>query len=203
MPAEDPHAPEHTRQQPAWISDLIEFGNNTFRKTVTCKIEQLTSKKEKRFMMQVPLWVMDFEIFSVPGVWPLKGCVERVKAHWFSPGVNPKMEFPPPGMLLELGFFKHPIEPQHAGTFVRTNLDLHFLAYLMMAKDVVDGGDAAAIAAMREASGNITCGFTFYDTCQAKLVAAYQMREDEEKASDVLGHSVLTRARTLCQLQDH
>ena len=149
--------------------------------------------------MAVPVWMLRMDLFSIPGVWPLKGTVEKVKEHWFNESANPNFQFPPAGLALEVAFFQLPIKPEHVGSFERENLDAHFLAWLMKLDEVKD--DEVKLTAFKEASNNVVANFNFRGSQDEKTVRAYQLKEDEEKAADTVGHSVLARGRALCALQ--
>ena len=123
-------APLIVKEQPSNIQALHEVARNNFKKkTVTNKVEQITKQQGDSFTFQGPLWFMDFNVFSLPGNFPLEGAVKKVMQHFYTERRNPQFEFPAPGLGLELACFRTPITAEDVGSFQRENLDAHFLAW--------------------------------------------------------------------------
>ena len=80
-PPADEIAPAHVRERPEWITDLLNLGTTTFRKTVTQKSDQLAKRGDNpgTFSTTIPLWMIKLDVFSIPCAWPLKGTVEKIK----------------------------------------------------------------------------------------------------------------------------
>ena len=70
----------------------------------------------------------------------------------------------------------------------------------MKFKEIKD--DAAKLAVFKDAANNMVANFNLRSSDAEKTLRAYQLKEDEEKSADLLGHSLLSRARALCALQD-
>lgn len=132
---------------------------------------------------------------AIPNVWPLHGTVMKCYQQFYSDG-NPT--FPPVGMSVEVCY--HDSTEADLGTFTRENCDVPFLAWLMLLKEICD--DSPKYALFLKASQCVTMNFHQRSSEVEKLWAAYQMKEHEEAAADMLGHSVLSRARELAALQE-
>ena len=85
MAVREEAVPAHTRQRPQWVSHLLELASADFPKAITGVAESLVTKlsASPEVHTRAPLWVMDFAAFSVPGVYPMKGAVEKLKEHHF------------------------------------------------------------------------------------------------------------------------
>jgi hypothetical protein len=88
------------------------------------------------------------------------------------------------------------------GTWERCNGDVLYLAFLTKLEKVTAEGDAAKIAKWSKAANTVPMSFKLQATEQAKLAKAYQLKESEEANADMLGHSLVSRARELSALQD-
>lgn len=140
------------------------------------------------------------DIFSVPGVWPLKGTTKKAMLHYFGEGANPTFQFPPSGIVLEVAYFSASLQDSDIGKMQRENCDTLLLAWLLKGYSVKD--DPEKLRAFKEAGANVAMRIKKRSSDSAKVGAAWQAKEDEEKNADVLGHSLLTRGRELVALQD-
>ena len=86
------------------------------------------------------------------------------------------------------------------GGWERENGDVFFLAWLMKLQMVK--GDPPKLGAFMKSANLVAMSFKQRANENAKLTAAYQFKEDEEKDADLLGHSLLSRAGGLAALQD-
>ena len=136
------------------------------------------------------------EKMSISSVWPLRGTVHRAYLHYYS---NGEVTYPPAGFLQEVSYYTSMSENQ-VGKFERDNCDIFYLAWLMKLQKVQD--DPEELQRMKESANSIPVRFNLRDNNNAKLLAAYQNREDEEKNAELLGHSLLTRGRELVGFQD-
>ena len=136
------------------------------------------------------------EQMAIPSVWPMRGAVVKAASHWFSRSTV----FPPPGMLLELSVSVLPLQEHQLSNFKRLNLDTILLGWLWAWRAAMD--DAERSAEFATAAGHILCRFNVVNNEDEAVLFAYQVKEDEERAADVLGHSLLTRARELTSLQE-
>ena len=132
----------------------------------------------------------------MPKVYPLRGTVDRAfKQHYAD---STTYGFPPPGTMLEVAYYGDPIS--NVGQFERENCDVYFMAWLLRLKEVMN--DSTELKTFLQASQTITMSFNHRAKFSDKLAAVYQLKENEESAADILGHSVLGRARELSALQD-
>jgi hypothetical protein len=106
--------------------------------------------------------------------------------------------FPPPGTMLEVAYFGEP--SANVGQFERENCDAYLMAWLLRLQQVVN--DSAELAAFVKAAQTITMSYNQRAMNTDKMAAVYQLKEHEESAADILGHSVVGRARELTALQD-
>ena len=152
-------------------------------------------------LLSVPLHalhVINVEKMALPGVWPLAGTVAKAYAHYYADG---SVNFPPPGFLLEVSYYGE-LKQEHIGTIERDNHDTLFLAWLQMVKNATDEKDKAKLSQIKEAAQNVPMRWNLRNKDSDKILSAYQHRESEEANADLLGHSMLARARELCALQD-
>ena len=140
--------------------------------------------------------------FAIPGVFPLEGVARKAMEHFFAEEVNPSYTFPPPGQALELAFHRKPLEMSDVGTLQRENCDLLITAWLMKYSCLVSEGDENKLKCFRDSAMNVTARFNFRETDQQRLTTAWQRREDEEKSRDLVGHSLLQRAKQIISLSD-
>ena len=147
----------------------------------------------KRFGQQA----LNLEAMSLPGCWPLKGVVQKAFEHYYAGDV---LAYPPPGCLQEVSFFGK-ITPSMVGKFQRDNLDPLHMAFLMKLDQVK--GDAEQLRRLKDNCNHVPVRFNLRRTDNERLLAAYQLKEHEEKNAELLGHSLLVRARELVGLQDH
>ena len=134
---------------------------------------------------------------SLPNVWPLKGTVVKAFKHYYKD--KDEFRFPPAGFLLEVSYFTK-LEASQVGEWERDNHDTFYLAWLMLLDEIKE--DAEKLKIMKEMAQQIPMRFNRRDTPQSKLLASYQHKENEEKNIDILGHSLLARARELVGIQD-
>ena len=174
----DEIAPAHVRERPEWITDLLNLGTTTFRKTVTQKSDQLAKRGDNpgTFSTTIPLWMIKLDVFSIPCAWPLKGTVEKIKAYWYDEQMNPKFSFPPPGMVMEIAYYSAPISAEQIGTFERENLDAHLMAWLMKMAESKDGEEKLQL--FKEYGNHVLVHFDKRVSSSEKMVRAYQLKED-------------------------
>jgi hypothetical protein len=133
----------------------------------------------------------------IPNVFPLRGVVQKCYDHFYAGAAEPL--FPPPGQLLELCYFSGIDVENLPGQFQRMNCDVSWLAWLMCWQKA--DGDTTETAKLIKTAQSITMRFTKLDNETSKLSRCYQIKEHEEASADLLGHSILTRARELSSLQ--
>ena len=131
--------------------------------------------------------VLKNDAFTIPGVWPLRGLVDRCKKHYYSGDV---FSFPPQGLLLEVFFTGGSPNQAHIGTLVRENGDTWFLAWLSRLEEVWD--DPEKIGLFKDAASNVAMRINARETDAQKLGKAYQAKENEENA-EFLGHGPIMR----------
>ena len=134
---------------------------------------------------------------SLPNVWPLRGTVTKAIQHYYKD--KDEFRFPPAGFLLEVSYFTK-LASSQVGQWERDNHDTSYLAWLMQLDEIKE--DAEKFKIMKEMAQHIPMRFNRRDTPQSKLLASYQHKENEEKNIDILGHSLLARARELVGIQD-
>jgi len=139
--------------------------------------------------------VLDMQAMAIPKVWPVYGSVRKVFQQYYH-GDN--YQFPPPGHLLEVCAYK--VSADTIGKFERENLDTFFLAFLLKLEAVAD--DPEQLAKVKAAGNDVVMKINLRNNAEEKLRASYQNRENEEKDAEVLGHSILTRAREISSIQD-
>ena len=196
--AADDVCPALVKERPKHIAELVELCTKTFKKRLSSKAEQLGKQTSTSFIMQCPLFFLNYDTSPIPGVYPLLGTVERVKRHFYNGTLNPKFAFPAPGIALEIVYFSHPPTPEQIGGFQRENCDARFFAWLLALKEATE--EQAAL--FQVAAQHVAMRFNFRSSNHEKIARAYQLKEDEEQAADTAGHSVLARARALVALQE-
>ena len=132
----------------------------------------------------------------MPSVYPLRGTVDRAFKQHYADSTN--YGFPPPGTMLEVAYFGEP--SANVGQFERENCDVYLLAWLLQLKAVVN--DSTELATFVKAAQTITMSYNQRAMKTDKMAAVYQLKEHEESAADILGHSVVARARELSAVQD-
>ena len=137
------------------------------------------------------------EAMSLPGVWPLEGTVKQAYQHYYASSEN--WAYPPPGFLQEISYFGK-LSMDMVGKLERDNLDTFFLAWLLKLEEVE--GNPQDLQKMKDHAKAVPTHFNKRSSEDNKLQAAYQNKEHEEKNADILGHSLLSRARELVGLQD-
>lgn len=192
--------------QPEWVSELLSLAKKDFGKVSSEEFGAVLKKVESggggdRFFCSVPLGVMDFAQMAIRGCWPLKGVVQKAKAHWYENRTQ-GFAFPPSGQMLHLAFYGKSLLISDSGKLQRENCDVLFLAWMLRYKEALDKKDLATMAQMQADAKQCACTLHRRETENDKLAAAYQLVEDEEKAATIMGHSILTRARELNGLQD-
>lgn len=140
--------------------------------------------------------VLDIQKFVLPHCFPLQGTVQKCFDQYYA---NGSVSFPPPGLLLEVTYYD--VREETIGSFERENLDVPFLAWLMLLKEIDRANDTSQFATFMKASQLITMKFNKRIDEKERLWAVYQLKEHEEKNADLLGHSILQRARELSALQ--
>ena len=195
-------AAAHSRQQPQWAADLLTLAKKDFGKQPSDAIQKLLTKKSDTFMMEVPLFVMDFGKMAIPQVWPLLGAVQKAKEHWYGGNrFDQCYAFPPPGIPLNVACYKSPLDASQVGHVERENCDILFLSWLLRYKEVKELQMETAVAQFQKAATSVPMHFSLRVSEADKVAHAYQLKEDEEKAADIQGHSLLSRARELNSIQ--
>ena len=143
---------------------------------------------------------MNFESPPVPGCFPLPGIVNKVRQHWYTETRNPTLQFPAPGVSLEIAFYSMPIAPEHVTKLERENAYVHLWAWLLACKETLH--DPVNEPLWRESSKRVNMNFNLCTSTNEHISRAYQLKEDEEISADTAGHSVLQRGRALVALQD-
>jgi hypothetical protein len=138
--------------------------------------------------------IIDLKKMVLPGVYPLKGVVMKCYQQFYS---NGDASFPPPGMSLEVSY--HDMREEVLGTFQRANCDVAYLAWLMLLQNVCD--DNPKLGAFVKSAQTVSMNFRHRANEAERLWAVYQLKEHEEAAADMLGHSVLARSRELASIQ--
>ena len=69
---------------------------------------------------------MKFNGFSLPGVYPLQGTVQKAMEHFFDDVTNPTYRFPPMGQSLDVSFTSTILTSDDLQSFVRENCDALF-----------------------------------------------------------------------------
>lgn len=133
----------------------------------------------------------------LPNCYPLRGHVVRCFEQFYNNGQD-FYNFPPPGMMLEVSYFTE-IRDESFGTFERDNCDVPFFAWLMLLQQCLS--DTTKLAHFMRAAQNVTMHFHHRSSELEKMSSVYQLKEHEEAAADMVGHSVLQRARELSSLQ--
>lgn len=199
--------PNVSKVMPEWIIKLIDLCQKDFKRIPNDErhkgfVKRLLSRSsgDKSFLAEVPVWMFS-PTFSTPSVYPLKGTVEDLKRHYYNEKANPNREFPGHGMVLEVTFYEYPIEEKYIGCFERENGDAIMLAWLMAYEEAKAQKDDAAIKAFQSASERFGARFNLRASRTEHLMKAYQLKEDEEKVGDRLGHSTLSKARELFAIQ--
>lgn len=132
-----------------------------------------------------------------PSTWPLEGTVLQAYKHYYEN--SDTMEYPPPGSIQEVSYYGK-LSMESVGHIERDNLDVFFLAFLCKLKAVE--GDENGLRQIKAMAAIVPTRFHHRLTIDQKLVAVYQHKENEEKNAEVLGHSLLSRARELVGLQE-
>ena len=105
----------------------------------------------------------------------------------------------PPPRTFEVSYFTT-MKDEDVGKWERDNCDVFYLAWLMKLREVEH--NPAELQKFKDAAQLVPMRFNKRSTDQDKLLAAYQCKESEEKDADMLGHSLLQRARELVAFQD-
>ena len=134
---------------------------------------------------------------AVTGVYPLQGSVNRAYTYYYA---GDEVCLPPPGMVFEIAYYGAELTEEGVGTWERCNGDVFYLAWLMKLRRHAD--DKEMLAKMIKASHAVSCHFKSCNNVTDRITRAYALREHEEANMDLLGHSLLTRARELSSLQE-
>ena len=133
----------------------------------------------------------------MPMVYPLQGVVTKCFNQFYGDLSN--FSFPPPGQALEVCFYE--LREDVLGTFERENCDVSYLAWLMALDRIALAHDDVKLAQFIKSSQKVSMNFHKRANDVERLMSAYQLREHEEASADMLGHSILQRARELSALQ--
>ncbi|CAK0892141.1 unnamed protein product [Prorocentrum cordatum] len=134
---------------------------------------------------------------TLPAVWPLEGAVKKAHEHYYQD--KGCYTFPPPGHIVEVSFYKT-LAPEMVRKLQRDSLGTLYLAWLMLLRDVQEKEEK--LAKIVEAAMQVPMKFTKRNNDNERVLKVYQYKEDEEKNADLLGHSLLGRARELAGLQE-
>lgn len=88
------------------------------------------------------------------------------------------------------------------GKLERENRDDLLLAWLMRYQELKNAGTTEELKKFKKAAYNFHMHFNFRADQTERRLRAYQLREDEDKAGDRMGHSPMTKARELYSLQE-
>lgn len=108
-------------------------------------------------------------------------------------------KFPPPGLMLEVSYIGEPRESD-VGTWTRDSLDTIYFGWLMKLHTILEEPDK--LQAFKKAAETVTMSFKMQVNETDRITAVYQLFENEEKNADLLGHSLLRRAREIASIQD-
>ena len=77
MPGAEEVTPAHVRQRPAWVTELQQFAHGNILKTTHGIAEKLKSMKQPGATLQIPLWMLKLDRFSifVGHLLPVVACV--------------------------------------------------------------------------------------------------------------------------------
>lgn len=192
---------------PGWVSKLLTLGKEDFPPEEGTKAEALKARlvaraKKTSFVVEVPLWFIDLGAFATPGVWPLQGTVLEIAEHFYKDTKGDEILFPGRGNIMEVAYFKHPLDKEEIGKFHRENGDTMLLAWLHAYGEAKSAGQKEVVKKFAAAAAHIACKFNLRESETERRLSAYQFKEDEDKAGDRLGHSPLCRARELFSLQE-
>ena len=140
----------------------------------------------------------NYDCFSIPGVFPLKGSVVKAKCHYYAD--RDYFVFPPSGHMFEVAYFGNKIEELSIGRMERENGDILLMAWFMRLAEIKDDPDR--LTKFRECANNVAMRLHPRANASEKIGHAYQGKENEEKSAELMGHSLLCRARELVAIQD-
>ena len=210
--------PAHSRAQPAWVQELLDFSVNFIkppskadsladasRQNIAGSPAELFANKKFPFALDMPTSFINKQEMSIPNVWPPKGDVDAMKAHYYPHAGLPDGDsldptFPPRGVSLNVITPNNPPRGE-TGEFKRVNLDTIYLAWLSAYKDVMDSNTTQKVAWVT-ASKYFHVTVSLAANEQEKLKQAYQFQEDIEIGAQRLGHSPLTKAREYTSIQE-
>ena len=141
--------------------------------------------------------VLNLQKFVLPNCYPLRGHVQRCFDQFYNG--RDLFGFPPPGMMLEVAYFTE-IRDESFGTFERENCDVAYLAWLTLLQQCQS--DVDRNSKITWAAQSISMSFHLRANEMEKMSVVYQLKENEEAAVDMVGHSVLQRARELSSFQE-
>ena len=141
--------------------------------------------------------VLDLAAPALPGVWPLRGTCKKAMEFYY--GSDDNFKFPPPGLMLEVSYIGE-VRDCDVGTWTRDSLDSIYFGWLMKLQSIMK--DPENVEAFRRAGEQVTMSFKAQVNETDRIAAVYQLFENEEKNADLLGHSLLRRARELASIQD-
>ena len=195
--------PSHARECPAYARKLCNWASGVTDSQPNLQWKTTVDKKATPRVLCIPLAALELLTPSIPSVWPSELVVKNTQRHFFTVDINPDMVFPPPSMALEVALAGPPLTDNHWGKLTRLNLDKYLFAWLNAWKDASDAKDTTLLAKFQKTSQALVFHFHVVDSSTAAILKAYQYKEDEDVAAKQSGHSVLTRGRELCAIQDH
>ncbi|CAJ1436313.1 unnamed protein product [Effrenium voratum] len=160
---------------------LLILAKKDFGKQPSDAIQKLLTKKSDTFMMEVPLFVMDFGKMAIPQVWPLLGA----------------------GVPLNVAYYKSPLDASQVGHVERENCDILFLSWLLRYKEVKELQMETAVAQFQKAATSVSMHFSLRVSEADKVAHAYQLKEDEEKEMLTRTKSDVSAATALMDYMDH
>ncbi|CAK0856763.1 unnamed protein product [Prorocentrum cordatum] len=195
----DETSPAHVRQEPEWVTSLATLAARNFKRVQNDAVNSIMQKNAD-FTMSLPIWVatvLNMCSMTLPAAWPLEGAVEKAYEHYYQE--KGCYAFPPPGHIVEVSFYKT-LAPEMVRKLQRDSLGSLYLAWLMLLRDVQEKEEK--LAKIVEAAMQVPMKFTKRNNDNERVLKVYQYKEDEEKNAELLGHSLLGRARELAGLQE-
>jgi hypothetical protein len=197
--------PNVSKVMPQWIEDLLNMCKADFARAPKDPrhdgfVNKMILRCDKSFLMEIPIWVFS-EAFPTPSVYPLRGTVVALKQHYYNLQNNPMFTFPGHSMVIEAAFYEMPMKAEHVGTFERENCDALFLAWLMRYAEAKAEQNEDEIKLFKIAAEKVGARFNLRSSRAEHLMRSYQLKEDEEKVGERLGHSTLSKSRELYAIQ--
>ena len=127
----------------------------------------------------------------------MRGNVEDVAEHYYSSDYS----FPGHGTVVECCIYSEKLQKSDIGNLQRENCDTQFLAWLTQWRCIKTSGTDKQKNTFKEAAARVRIGINCRRGATEHQMAAFQHREDEDKAGQRLGHGTLMKAREMFSLQ--